>query len=250
MLSTRLAVAAGLTLALAAAPSHAQTRGWVEFGGLGTYTNFDGSYNFDNGGGVGGRIGLFLHPMFELEGEGSYMDIDRGGSELRINNDQANYTPLYLRGTGHLPLTANGFALTAGAGITRTSYRYTYNWGPSASVGVKIPVLANAAIRLDVVGDYLPTPKTTNVNFRAGLSMFRRTGTQTIVERVTVVDEEALTRLRSDRARLDSIAAAYNRLRDSLATAPGCNCAQPEPTPIQKDRTPEPIRSEKDRRVP
>jgi hypothetical protein len=256
MLSTRLAVA-GLALAVAAAPAMAQSRGWMEFGGLGTYTNFDGSYNFDNGGGVGGRIGVYLHPMFELEGEGSYMDIDRNGVEFRpgAGTFQANYTPLYLRGTAHFPTSMWGAALTAGAGITRTSYRYTYNWGPSAAVGVKIPVFRYAALRLDVVGDYLPTPKTTNVNFRAGLSVFRRPALNTIIDRIAVADDSELIRLRNDRARLDSIADAYNRLRDSLATAPGCNCPAPapEPIPTTKDRVPtntQPIQTQKDRRVP
>lgn len=253
MLSPRLAVA-GLSLALAAMPALAQQAGWVEVGGLGAYTKFDKNYNFDNGGGVGGRFGVFLSPMFQLEAEGSYMDIDRGGAELRINDDQANYTPLYFRGTANFPITPNGFALTAGAGLTRTSYRYTYNWGPSAAVGVKIPVLPFAALRVDVVGDYLPTPKRTNMSLRAGLSVYRRTTSNTVVERVTVVDEEALTRLRSDRARLDSIANAFTRLRDSLAANPpkACICdAPPAPLPVTKDRTPPaaaPIKTEKERR--
>jgi hypothetical protein len=253
MLSTRLAVA-GLSLAIVASPALAQSRGWFEFGAYAAHSFFDSDLPFDNELGLGGRVGIFLSPMFELEGEGHYMDLDVGGQEFRVNDDQANYTPLYLRGTAHFPISTNGMAFTAGAGITRSSYRYTYNWGPSAAVGVKIPIMSNAIIRVDGVADYLPTPKTTNLNLRAGLSFYNRTaGPQTIVERVTVVDEEALTRLRNDRARLDSIAAAYNRLRDSLATNPpaACNCQQP--VPIEKDRVPTtstPIKTEKDRRVP
>ena len=62
-------------------------------------------------------------------------------------------------------------------------------------------------------------------------------------------------RLRSDRARLDSIANAYNRLRDSLSTAPGCVCQTPAPAPepmkVQKDNgtpvKPEPIKTKKDK---
>lgn len=238
MLSTRLAVA-GLTLAIAASPALAQTRGWLEFGGFGAHSFFDSQYPFDNELGVGGRFGVFLHPMFLLEAEGQYMDLDVNGVEFRPNGRQANYTPIYLRGTGHFPLNASGMALTAGVGVVRSEYRYTYNWGTSGSVGVKIPVMANAALRFEGVLDYLPTPKATNFNVRGGLSLFRRTGTNTIIERVTVVDEDALTRLRSDRARLDSIANAYNRLRDSLATTPkpSCNCTTP--LPVSKDRIPD-----------
>jgi hypothetical protein len=239
---------------MVASPALAQSRGWLEAGAYAARTFFDDSYGFDNGMPIGGRLGIFLSPMFELEGEGHYMDIDKGGVEFRVADDQANYTPLYLRGTAHFPVSSSGMAFTAGAGVTRTSYRYTYNWGPSAAVGFKIPIMSNAAIRVDGVADYLPTPKTTNLNLRAGLSFFNKTaGPATIVERVTVVDEEALTRLRNDRARLDSIAAAYNRLRDSLAAnpTPACNCAAPAPIQVEKDRTPTtPIKTEKDRRVP
>jgi hypothetical protein len=255
MLFKRLAVA-GLSLAVTATPAVAQDRGWMEFGALYSFATFDNQYPFSNESGIGGRVGVFLHRMFELEGEGMYMGLERSGQEFRVNDDQANYVPLYVRGTAHWTLTDGGLALTTGVGVTRTSYRYTYNWGPSASVGVRIPVMPFAAIRADVVADYLPTPEATNVNLRAGFSLYRRAHQDVIVERVPVVDDTELTRLRSDRARLDSIAAAYNRLRDSLATAPRCVCDAPAPAPepikTEKDRrpvtTPAPIPTQKDRR--
>lgn len=241
MLSTRLAVA-GLTLAIAASPVLAQSRGTIEVGGMGVFSTFDNALPFDNETGVGGRFGVFLSPMFALEGEGAYMGLERGGQQFRVNDDQANYTPFWARGTANFPIRPNGFAFTAGAGITRTSYRYTYNWGPTASIGVKIPVMSNAAIRLDAVGDYLPTPKHTNINLRAGLSLYRHPASNTIIERVTVVDEEPLNRLRSDRARLDAIAAQYAALRDSLAANPPkacvCEAPAPAPIPVTKERKP------------
>ena len=243
MSSKRLFVA-GLSLALIASPALAQSSGTLELGALGSYTRFDSEYNFDNGGGIGGRFGVFLHPMFAIEAEGSYMDIDRGGVELRVANDQANYVPLYLRGTAHFPVTTNGFAVTAGAGLTRTHYRYTFNYGPSAAVGIKIPVLSNAAIRVDAVGDYLPEPKKTNLSFRAGLSFFRHPVMSTTTERVSVVDESALNSMRSER---DALAAALARLRDSVNAIPACAvCERPSPAPIpvEKDRPtpPAPVR--------
>ena len=242
-MSSKRLFAAGLSLALIASPALAQSRGTLELGALGAYTKFDNEYNFDNGGGVGGRFGVYLHPMFEVEAEGSYMDVDRGGAQLRLGGHQANYTPLYLRGTANFPVTANGFAITAGAGVTRSSYRYTYNWGPSGAVGVKIPVLSNAALRVDLVGDYLPEPKKTNMTFRAGMSFYRHPASNTVIERVSVADESGMSRLRAER---DSIAAALNRLRDSVNAIPACVCEKPAPAPIpvEKDRpgAPAPVR--------
>ena len=140
-------------------------------------------------------------------------------------------------------MTANGFAITAGAGVTRSSYRYTYNWGPSGAVGIKIPVLSNAALRVDVVGDRLPEPKKTNLTFRAGMSFFRHPASNTLVERVSVVDESGMNRLRSER---DELAVALARLRDSVNAIPACVCEKPAPAPIpvEKDRptTPAPVR--------
>ena len=248
MLSTRLFVA-GLSLALVASPVLAQRQGTLELGGLAGYAKFDSDYNFDNGPIIGGRFGVYLHPMFELEAEGAYLALKRNGSDLRINNDQANYTPIYLRGTGNFPINASGLAFTAGAGIVRSSYRYTYNWGPSAAVGIKIPILTNAAIRADVVGDYLPEPKRTNMSIRAGLSMYRHPALNTVIERVSVVDESGMNRLRAER---DSLAAALARLRDSVNAIPACVVCErpaPAPIPVEKDRptTPTPIRTEKDR---
>lgn len=260
MLSTRLAVSGLLSLALVASPAAAQRFGTFEFGGLGRYTKFDTKYNFDNGTGFGGRVGMFLMPNFELEGEGSYLDIDRGGKELRFGpagaTHQANYTPLSARGTFYIPVMSSA-SLYFGGGIVRSSYRYTYNWGPTADVGVKIPIMSNLAIRLDGVADYLPEPSTTNFGFRAGLSYFLNgPSTERIVERVVTNDDE-LMRLRSDRARLDSIANAYNRLRDSLSRAPGCVCQTPAPAPapmkVEKEAPapavvkPEPIKTKKDK---
>jgi hypothetical protein len=258
MLSSRLVVA-GLSLALIASPAAAQRFGTFEFGALGRYTKFDKAYQFDNGTGFGGRVGMFLAPNFELEGEGSYLDIDRGGAELRFGpagaDHQANYTPLSARGTVYVPVTASGVALSFGAGIVRSNYRFTYNWGPTGSVGFKIPIMSNFAARVDGVADYLPTPKRTNLGIRAGLSYFLNGPTnERIVERVINNDDELL-RLRNDRSRLDSITAAYNRLRDSLSTAPGCVCQTPAPAPapikVEKEQPavvkPEPIKTKKDK---
>ena len=79
-MSSKRLFAAGLSLVLIASPALAQSRGTLELGALGAYTKFDNAYLFDNGGGIGGRFGVFLHPMFAVEAEGSYMDIDRGGA--------------------------------------------------------------------------------------------------------------------------------------------------------------------------
>ena len=248
MLSTRLFVA-GLSLALVASPALAQRQGSLELGAFGGYTKFDKDYNFDNGPIIGGRFGVFLHPQFELEAEAAYMDIDRNGTELRIGGNQANYVPLNFRGTGYFPLNASGMALSAGAGLTRTHYRYTFNYGPTVAVGIKIPVLTNAAIRVDAVGDYLPEPKKTNLSLRAGLSLFRHPAVSTVIERVSVVDESALNSMRSER---DALAAQLARLRDSVNAIPACVCEKPAPAPIpvEKDRpsNPMPIKTEKDRR--
>jgi peptidoglycan-associated lipoprotein len=72
-----------------------------------------------------------------------------------------------------------------GAGATRTSYKfkggtltsdpqYTYNYGASGDVGLRLGIANRTALRLDGVVDYMPNHKPSanlNIHARAGLSL-------------------------------------------------------------------------------
>lgn len=242
MKSMRIAFA-GVIAATLAVPAHAQERGWVELGAFGRYTAFDQDAGIDNGLGFGGRVGVFMDRRFILEGEGSFTPSISGSrvpSANTNNGDDYNYTPLYLRLTANAPFAANRHAFLVGAGMTRSNFGFTYNYGPNALVGFKFGLGETVALRLDGLVDYLPNfdngrnqdDGAIHSSLRAGLSFYRRpmnldAEREELRRRTAALEatEAELTQLRSDRARLDSISAAYQSLRDSMSNTTGAGGA-------------------------
>jgi peptidoglycan-associated lipoprotein len=168
--------------------------GTVEIGGFGQWTMFDdnagrtGSVPKD-GLGYGGRVGVFLSdPRFQIEGDGYYSphdnddetpgagqatDIDASAFALRLN---------YNFPLGNLMGRQSQFII--GGGAVRTNYKfeglaanqvpYTYNYGASGLVGLRLGVANRTAIRIDGVVDYMPNHEpdaNMNLHARAGLSL-------------------------------------------------------------------------------
>jgi peptidoglycan-associated lipoprotein len=170
--------------------------GTVEVGAFGQWTRFDdnagngGSAIPKNGIGYGGRVGVFLaDPKWELEGDGYYSPQSNrstaGTAATRpadVNAHAFAMRLLYNMPLGNMMGHQSQFIL--GGGATRTSYRfeggnagdnnYTYNFGATGDVGLRLGVANRVALRLDGVVDYMPTHKPSgnlNLHARAGLSL-------------------------------------------------------------------------------
>ena len=171
--------------------------GTVEVGPFVQWSRFDdnaGRTNAipKNGLGYGGRVGVFLSdPKWELEGDGYYSPqtnraavtaANAGNRPADVNAHAFAMRLLYNTPIGSIGGHQSQFII--GAGATRTSYKfkggtlsppeqYTYNYGATGDVGLRLGLANRVALRLDGVVDYLPTHKPSanlNLHARAGLS--------------------------------------------------------------------------------
>jgi peptidoglycan-associated lipoprotein len=165
--------------------------GTVEIGAFGQWTMFDDNAGItgsvpSDGLGYGGRVGVFLSdPRFQIEGDGWYSphdnDVETGGA-ADINAHAFALRLNYNFPLGNLMGRQSQFII--GAGPTRTSYKfkaandgdlgYTYNYGASGLVGLRLGVANRTAIRIDGVVDYMPNHEpdaNMNLHARAGLSL-------------------------------------------------------------------------------
>lgn len=213
------AIAVGLAALAWAVPASAQERGSIEFGGFGAASTFDkSSYGFANAFGGGLRAGLFFDPNWSAEGE--YSRIHAG-----IANDAAASVSTFSARALFVPGTWGNLQFIVGAGGGLSSpYSVLNAYTVDALAGVKYALTDNAAVRLDVLGSWLPTqgmrPYQT---FRAGLVVYRhpnvsRTielpGRTVVVEAPPVRDDAANAELTR---RLRERDAELARLRDSLS---------------------------------
>ena len=206
-----------LTIAFAAlviaVPAAAQQRGTIEFGAFGSVGRFDKALTLDQGYGGGGRIGAFLTPRTSLEFEKSEMRATRtlGLKDVNVGILSARLTQIFAR-TGGLSLM-----IGAGAGAsTETNFMHTY--GLNALLGMKIALSNNAALRADLIGDWLA-----NEDWKAyqrvqvGLVLYRNPSHET---RIVQVPAPAMMHSDSvsaeEQARRRRVEAAYLALRDSL----------------------------------
>jgi len=170
--------------------------GTVEIGPFVQWTWFDN--NAGNGTtavpkdglGYGGRVGVFLtDPHWEIEGDGYYSPQDNDAASGGANRPtDVNAHAFAARLLYNVPISLMGrqSQFIIGAGATRTSYKfkggtsstngdsYTYNFGPTADVGLRLGVANRVAIRLDGVADYMFNHKPSanlNLHARAGLSL-------------------------------------------------------------------------------
>ncbi|HEY3286104.1 MAG TPA: OmpA family protein [Gemmatimonadaceae bacterium] len=225
MLLRAFTIAAAVLLSSATAA--AQQRGTIEFGAFGSAGRFDKALTLDQGMGAGGRIGAFLTPRTSLEFEKSEMRAGRtlGLKDVNVGILSARLTQIFAR-TGALSLL-----IGAGAGAsTETNFMHTY--GVNALVGAKLALSPNAALRADLIGDWLANEDWKSYqSLHVGLSLYRNPSHVTRIVKV-----EAPMMMHSDsvsaeeQARRRGVEAAYLTLRDSLnrprpAVAPSSGAA-------------------------
>jgi hypothetical protein len=173
----------------------APAAGTIELGAFGQYTRFDenaGRLNAvpEDGFGFGGRLGFFLSPRFELEGDGWFSPQDRDLSEsfccTGAQPTQVRASGLALRLNYNLPfagLMGRESQFILGAGATRTNYEFRGGtvadssaayFGASGLAGIRIGIANHVALRFDAVADYMPSHEpeaNLNLHARAGLSL-------------------------------------------------------------------------------
>jgi outer membrane protein OmpA-like peptidoglycan-associated protein len=146
---------AGLLLLASAAPLAAQKPGAVELGVFGRYNWLDNALHFDDRGGVGGRLGIFVLRNLEIEGDGSY------NPTYTQAGDFVRYVPWHAR------LLYNArfgtyYTFIIGAGYTDNWFRENYREtspGAGGLLGFRLGTGDVLSIRADVTGDYITNPE-------------------------------------------------------------------------------------------
>ena len=176
-----------------AAPLAAQRPGTVEIGGFGQWTWFDdnaGRPNAvpENGLGYGGRLGVFVTPRWQIEGDGYFSPQSRKLTEefccLGLFPTDVNASAFALRLNYNVPLALMGgrTRFILGGGAVRTSYSFeggnagdssVSNFGASGLAGLRLAFAKHVALRFDGVVDYMPKHEpdaNMNLHARAGVS--------------------------------------------------------------------------------
>lgn len=169
MLRRRWTVCA-MTALLFGGTAAAQSPGTLLLGGFGQWTKFDDALKLENTIGVGGRVGAFFAPNWNLEAEHSYNRPDQTGTG---QTGSIWYGPLSARIRYSFPL-ANIAAFHIGAGGVVTGYAgyepdeptgqdlidirsnsRGYNYGVEGNVGFTFG-LGIVGLRVDGIVDYMP----------------------------------------------------------------------------------------------
>jgi outer membrane protein OmpA-like peptidoglycan-associated protein len=142
--------------ALAAVPAHAQ--GGVEFGGFGSYTQYDTSLTLKERAGAGARLSLISGhgwSTFILEAEGGYSE-QTLGLPATVKHIPARARLLYA-----FPLGSTASLLIGGGGV-RNEYMidttHSNDWGYTALAGLRVKLGSFMSLRLDAVVDYIENP--------------------------------------------------------------------------------------------
>jgi len=131
-----------------------QRRGGIEFGAFGQFTRYDPSLIFDDGPGVGGRLGMFLPLGLGLEGTIAYV------STTGASNVSVRQLPIHTRLVYAVP-AGTRYAVLVGAGWVHNLYRKpTSQWedGASGLLGARADLGSRVDARVDVVADFYPSP--------------------------------------------------------------------------------------------
>jgi hypothetical protein len=188
----RLALVVGFLLPASTLP--AQAPGSVEVGTYGQITRVNPEQaRFQSGTplslGVRGRVNL--HRQFGVEMEASTGVVDGVEAPLR-----RRYNQLVARGTVTVPVSEYS-GLLFGAGLARSDYELTYNFGVNALVGIRTVIRGRYVLRSDAIFNVLPRSGATEFGLRTGLqtvigpfdgptSRDRRSGNLTVQEPGTI----------------------------------------------------------------
>lgn len=171
MLRRSLTVGA-MTALLFGGTAAAQQPGTLLLGGFGQYTKFDDALQLENVFGVGGRVGAFFAPNWNLEAENSYNRPEQRAAGQR-QDSKIWYGPVSARIRYSFPF-AGLAAFHVGAGGVISSYagyepdepsgteltdirsnRRGYNYGVEGNVGFTFG-LGAFSVRVDGIADYMP----------------------------------------------------------------------------------------------
>lgn len=166
MHACRLSLVVAATVARSASVLGGQAPGSIEFGTYAQVTRVDPSQaRFESRTplslGVRGRVNL--HRNVGLELEASTSTVEGAGIDTR-----RRYNQLVARATWTRPMS-DFSGLLLGAGLARSDYEITYNFGPSALVGIRTVLRGRYSLRSDAVFNYLPTSGATEFGLRTGL---------------------------------------------------------------------------------
>jgi len=170
--------------------------GTLELGGFVQYSFMDDNAGWannrpDDGLGYGGRVGVFLTPNWQIEGDGQWSPLDNtvpaNTAPVAIRAyETIDYSTFALRLNYNFPLTGflgSNSSFLVGGGVVRTNYGAgddvsprpaTYNYGASGIAGLRIGFAPRVALRIDGVVDYMPNSQpdaSLNYAARAGLSL-------------------------------------------------------------------------------
>jgi peptidoglycan-associated lipoprotein len=160
-----------MTALLFGGTAAAQEPGTLLLGGFGQYTKFDNALNLDNVFGVGGRVGAYFAPNWNLEWEDSFNKPEQTGAGQ--GDHKIWYGPVSARVRYAFPV-ASMASIHIGAGGVLTSYagfepdeptsaelavrrlnKRGYNYGVEGDVGFSLgkgPI----SLRVDGIVDYMP----------------------------------------------------------------------------------------------
>ncbi len=155
--------------------------GTVEVGLYAQVNSFDESLQLDNVTGGGGRVGVFLSPVFSLEVSGSYAQT---GDSVR----SVSYFPLTLFAMFHVPLRKD-LALLLAPGFVHTIYGLDATGsdeGFASLVGLSFQASRRIGFRVDGRADFFGSPSNAAgniVNYSLNAGLFLSFGKQTKKDR-------------------------------------------------------------------
>jgi hypothetical protein len=157
-----------LTAIIVATSLPAQGPGSVEIGAYGQVTRVEPSQarfatQTPLSLGVRGRVNL--HRGIGIELEASTSEVEGTGDP-----PQRRYNQIVARATWTKPLSEYS-GLLLGAGLARTDYEVTYNFGPSALLGVRTVIRDRYVLRSDAIFNYLPTSGAREFAVRTGVQV-------------------------------------------------------------------------------
>jgi len=138
-------------------------------GGFGQWTKFDDALKLENKWGVGGRVGAYFAPNWNLEAENSY---NRPGQKYTGQTGEIWYGPVSARIRYTIPVKPVAFHLGAGGVISGYAgyepdvptgqdlvnvlkNKRGYNYGVEGDVGFSVG-MGVVALRVDGIADYMP----------------------------------------------------------------------------------------------
>jgi peptidoglycan-associated lipoprotein len=252
MKSIRLVIPA-LAAVVLAAPLAAQKQGTVELGGFGQFTIMDTPWALKNGFGVGGRLGYFVTPRWEIEADLANSSLT--AQPPRLGGGSKNYQTYAGRVTYNLPVKGNQFLLGVGFGGETVDGGRDFSLSPG--IGYRWNLNRTVALRFDGLVEYVENPaderfayptnpadtnknaaRSANVELRAGLSFLLGNEPEAAAAPVPppapprpVINQDSLNAARRrdsiaradaaarEKARQDSINAAARARQDSIDAA-------------------------------